>query len=147
MPSGFLHDAGGKASHGDALAAALGVPDHAAFLVATGARCFYHLDDGGTHRMELVVASNLLDQCASANLLASVDRAVIASRPAVPVRAATGQAATETLTETVIDPAAIGRVVIAHVQARRGKVASVGLPAHRVSVAPRTCLTLSPAAM
>jgi hypothetical protein len=32
----LAHHAGGKAGHGDAFAAALGVPDHAAFLRSTG---------------------------------------------------------------------------------------------------------------
>ena len=33
----FAHHARGKAGHGDALAAALGMPDHAAFVTAAGA--------------------------------------------------------------------------------------------------------------
>ena len=59
---GFLHYPRSKAGHGDALAAALRVPDHTAFLVTAGARCFHHLRDGCTHRMELVIARDLLDQ-------------------------------------------------------------------------------------
>ena len=62
----LLHHAGGEAGHGDALAAALGVPDHAALAAHAGGAALagrgHHLRDGRTHRMELVVASNLLDQ-------------------------------------------------------------------------------------
>lgn len=57
-----LHHAGGKAGHGDALAAALGMPDHAALVSAAGARCGNDAVDGGAHGMELVVAGDLLDQ-------------------------------------------------------------------------------------
>ena len=60
----FLHDARGKAGHGDALSAALRVPDDAALVRSTRARCRDDLNDGKPHRMELVVASNLLDDAA-----------------------------------------------------------------------------------
>ncbi len=53
-----------KGNHGDALAAALGVPDNADLLAASGARRGDRLTDGQTYRMELVVASNLLDDAA-----------------------------------------------------------------------------------
>ena len=63
-----LHHARCKARHRDALAAALGVPDHAALaanaLHAVGARRGDHLRDGRPHRVELVVAGDLLDQAA-----------------------------------------------------------------------------------
>ena len=63
---GFLHHPGGKAGHGDALAAALGVPDHAALAFdrwrAVRARGFNDPVDGQTHGMKLVVAGNFLDQ-------------------------------------------------------------------------------------
>ena len=54
----FLHDARGKAGHGDALAAALRVPDDAALVRAAGARGGDHLSDRRTHRMELVVSAS-----------------------------------------------------------------------------------------
>ena len=58
----FLHHPGGEAGHGDALAAALGVPDDTALVGAAGARGGDHLIDRSTHGMELVIASDLLDQ-------------------------------------------------------------------------------------
>ena len=65
---GFLHHAGGKAGHGDALAAALRVPHHTAltFLVGctVGARCGHHMTNGCSHRVVLVVARHLLYQAA-----------------------------------------------------------------------------------
>jgi hypothetical protein len=45
LPQRFLHDARGKAGHGDALAAALRVPDDAALVRAAGARGGDHLSD------------------------------------------------------------------------------------------------------
>ena len=59
---GFLHHTGGKAGHGDALAAALGVPHHATLAGGSGPGCGDHFFNGGAHRVELVVARNLLDQ-------------------------------------------------------------------------------------
>jgi hypothetical protein len=57
-----LHDARGKAGHGDALAAALRMPDDAALVRSAGARGGDHLIDRRAHRMELVIAGDLLDQ-------------------------------------------------------------------------------------
>ena len=59
---GFLHHTGGKAGHGDALAAALGVPHHTALAGGTRSGCGHHFFDGGAHGVELVVACNLLDE-------------------------------------------------------------------------------------
>jgi len=63
-----LHHLCGKAGHGDALAAALGMPNDAApsfcFLVAIGTGSSHDAIDRGTHRMELVIAGDLLHQCA-----------------------------------------------------------------------------------
>ena len=58
----LLHHAGREAGHGDALAAALGVPHHAALVRPTGARRADHLRDGGAHRVELVIPGDLFDQ-------------------------------------------------------------------------------------
>ena len=58
----FLHHAGGKAGHGDALAAALRMPDHATFLTATRARGSNILVDGGAYGVELVIPGDLLNQ-------------------------------------------------------------------------------------
>ncbi|MNV20524.1 hypothetical protein D3C71_1114270 [compost metagenome] len=70
LQHGLLHHAGGKAGHGDALAAALRVPHHAA-LALDGRVCAaarrgrsHHLGNGGAHRMKLVVARNLFHQLA-----------------------------------------------------------------------------------
>jgi hypothetical protein len=61
-----LHHAGGEAGHRDALAAALGVPHHAALAAgerrAVGSRRGHHLADRRAHRVELVVAGDLLHQ-------------------------------------------------------------------------------------
>ncbi|MDT4816766.1 hypothetical protein FQZ97_498230 [compost metagenome] len=58
----FLHHPGGEAGHGDALARALGMPDHPALVRAARARGADHLLDRRTHGMELVIAGNLLHQ-------------------------------------------------------------------------------------
>ena len=58
----ILHHPCGKAGHRDALAAALRVPHHPALVRTTGARCRNHLIDRGSHRVELVITGNLLDQ-------------------------------------------------------------------------------------
>ncbi len=57
-----LHHAGGEAGHGDALAAALRVPDHATLVARAKTRCRDHLLEGRAHRVELMVAGNFLDQ-------------------------------------------------------------------------------------
>ena len=63
---GLLHHTRGETRHGDALAAALRVPHHAALALhaagRTGPRRRHHLRDGRAHRMELVVARDLLHQ-------------------------------------------------------------------------------------
>ena len=62
----MAHDAGGIEEHREALATALGVPHHAALALqlgrAVGAGSRHHLLYGRTHRVVLVIASNLLDQ-------------------------------------------------------------------------------------
>ena len=66
---GLLHHTRGETRHGDALAAALRVPHHAALALhaagRTGPRRRHHLRDGRAHRMELVVARDLLHQRAA----------------------------------------------------------------------------------
>lgn len=58
----LLHHPRRKAGHRDALATALRVPHHAALLRTPWARRRHHLPDGRPHRVELVVAGDLLDQ-------------------------------------------------------------------------------------
>ena len=62
-----MHHSGGKASHGDAFAAALGVPNHTAFASArglVGAGCRHHMFNGCTYRVKLVVARHFFHQMA-----------------------------------------------------------------------------------
>ena len=64
----FLHHPGGETGHGDALAAALRMPHHAALALylgrAFGLRSRHHMRHGGAHRVVLMVAGNLLNQAA-----------------------------------------------------------------------------------
>ena len=57
----MLYQPAGVEGHGEALATALGVPDHAAALVPQPGDGLDGLVHSGVHRVELVISGQLLD--------------------------------------------------------------------------------------